>query len=72
MINDESGREHEKYPHTGPSIVYLRIHGSTCLEHVDDLFPICKESVQKGKTDFFVICDGGPDYHRKSYKNEML
>ena len=76
MINDdESRREHVKYPHTGPSIVYLRnnfFHGSTCLEHVNDLFPICKESVQKGKTNFFVTCDGGPDYHPKSYKNEML
>ena len=35
-------------------------------------FLICKESVQKGKTNFFLICDGGPDYHPKSYKNEML
>ena len=64
MINDESRREHVKYPHTGPSIVYLRnnvFHGSICLEQVNDLFP-----------NFFVICDGGPDYHPKSYKNEML
>ena len=75
MINDESRREHVKYPYTGPSFVYLGnnfFHGSTCLEHVNDLFPIYKESVQNGKKNFFVTCDGGPDYHPKSYKNEML
>ena len=33
---DEFGREHVIYPHTGPSIVYLRnnfFHENTCLEH---------------------------------------
>ena len=42
MVNDKSGRKHVKYPHTGPSVVYLRnnfFHGSTCLEHGNDLFP---------------------------------
>ena len=39
---------------------------------MNDLFPICKEGVQNGKTNFFVICDCGPDYHPKSYKNEIL
>ena len=55
MINDESGRKHVKYPHTGPSIVYLQnnfFHGSTCLEYVIDQFPICTESVQKEKQTF--------------------
>ena len=56
MINNKSGREHIKYRRTGPSIIYLRnnfFHGSTCLEHVNDLFPISKESVKKGKTKLF-------------------
>ena len=28
--------------------------------------------LKREKQNFFVICDGGPDYHPKSYKNKML
>ena len=72
---DNLGRIHVSYPHTGPSIVYLRnnyFHSNTCLEHVNDLLPIIKESVKRGKTCFTMIADGGPDYNPNSYKNEML
>ena len=72
---DKLGRPHVSYPHTGPSIVYLRnnyFHENTCLEHINDLFPILNEVVKKGKTCVTLIGDGGPDYNPNSYKNEML
>ena len=65
------GREHVPYPHTGQAIVYLRnnfFHGNTCLEHINDLFPVCTQSVKKGKTNLIIISDGGPDYNPNSYK----
>lgn len=72
---DKSGRDHVNYPHSGPSLVYLRnnfFHGNTCLEHINDLFPICRESVKKGKTIMTLLADGGPDYNPNGYKNELL
>ena len=72
---DKYGREHVPYPHTGPAIVYLRnnfFHGNTCLEHINDLFPVCTQSVKKGKTNLIIISGGGPDYNPNSYKNIML
>ena len=47
---DEHRREHLLYPHSGTSLVYLRnniFHDNTCLEHANDLFPICIESKKK-------------------------
>ena len=72
---DKYGREHVPYPHTGPAIVYLRnnfFHGNTCLEHINDLFPVCTQSVKKEKTNLIIISDGGPDYNPNSYKNIIL
>ena len=72
---DKHGREHVLYPHRGPSIVYLRnnfLQDNTCLEHVNDLYPICCESRRRGKTIFIVIASKGPDYNASSYKNSML
>ena len=72
---DKHGQEHVPYPHTGPSIVCLRnnfFHDNTCLEHVNDLYPICCESRNRGKTIFIVIADNGPDYNASSNKNSML
>ena len=74
-VTDKLGRAHIPYPHTGPPIIYLRnnfFHSNTCLEHINDLLPICKESVNMGKTCFMVIGDGGPEYNQNSYKNEIL
>ena len=66
------GREHVVYPHTGPAIVYLRnnfFHENTCLEHINNLYPICCESLKRGKSNFIVIADNGPDCNQSSYKN---
>ena len=74
-INDELDRKHVKYPHTGPSIIYLRnniFHENTCLEHVNDLFPIFLESIKKKKSVLFLISDDGPDYNPNSVKNLLL
>ena len=65
---DKLGRDHLPYHHTGPSIIYLRnnfFHSNICLEHINNLFPICKKSVIRGKTCFMVI---GDDYNPNSYK----
>ena len=72
---DKDGGEHVPYLHTGPSIVYLRnnfFQDSTCLEHVNDLYPICCKSRKRGKTIFIVIAGSGPDYTTNSYKISML
>ena len=73
---DELVREHVLYPHTGPSIVHLRnnvFHNNTCLEHVNDLFPICIESKKKkGKSVFTLISCNCPDYNPNSMKNLLL
>ena len=45
---------------------------SACLDHVNDLFPICKEAVKNGIVSFTVISYNGPDYNLTSYKNELL
>ena len=47
---DKHGREHVLYPYTGPSLIYLRnnvFHNNTLLEHINDLYPICSESLNK-------------------------
>ena len=72
---DKHGREHVPYPHTGPSIVYLRnnfFHYNTCLEYVNDLYPMCCESRKRGKTIFIVIADNGPDYNVNNYKKLII
>ena len=74
-MQDKYGRGHLKYPHTGPILVYLRnniFHGSTCLEHVNDLFPICSNAVKDGKGVFIAFVDNGPDYNPTSVKNILL
>ena len=74
-IQDKHGRRHLKYPHTGPMVVYLRnniFHNSTCLEHVNDLFPICSKAVKNGKGVFIAFVDNGPDYNPTSVKNILL
>ena len=63
------------YPHTGPAIVFLRnnfFHGNTCLQHINDIFPVCTQKVKKGKRNLIIISDGDPDYNPNSYKNIML
>ena len=63
------------YPHTGPAIVCLRnnfFHGNTCLQHINDIFPVCTQKVKKGKRNLIIISDGDPDYNPNSYKNIML
>ena len=54
---DKLGQPHLPYPHTGPSIIYLRniFHSSTCLEHINDLYPICREAVKSGLASVTVI-----------------
>ena len=72
---DKDGGEHVPYLHTGPSTVYLRnnfFQGNTCLEHVNDLYPICCKSRKRGKRIFIVIAGSGPDYTTTSYKISML
>ena len=72
---DKHRREHVPYPHTGPSIVYLRnniFHNKTCLKHVSNLYPICCESRKRGKTIFIVIAENGQDYNANSYNNSMF
>ena len=74
-IKDKLGRDHVKFPNTGPSVIYLRnnfFHDVTCLEHVNDLAPLCTEMRKIGKGNMIIIADNGPDYHPSSYKNLML
>ena len=74
-VIDVLGRSHLEYPHTGPSVVYLRnnfLHSSTCIEHINDLFPICTEATRNGVSSILVISDNGPDYNPTSVKNDLL
>ena len=72
---DKHGREHVLYPYTGPSLIYLRnnvFHNNTCLEYIDDLYPICSESLKQGKSVFVLISDNGLDYNHNSVKNTII
>ena len=74
-ITDRLGREHLKCAYTGPVLTYIRnniFHNNTCLEHVNDLLPICVESVKNGKTVLICYVDNGPDYSPTSVKNILL
>ena len=75
LSQDKHGREHLRYPHTGPVIIYIRnnvFHENTCLENINDLYPICMEAVRNGKGIFHAYVDNGPDYSPASYKNLIL
>ena len=74
-VIDAPGRSHLEYPQTGPSVVYLRnnfLHSSTCIEHINDLYPICTEATRNGVSSILIISDNGPDYNPTSVKNELL
>ena len=69
---DKYGRKHLKYPHSGTLLTFIRnnlFHGSTCLEHINDLYPVCMNSVKNGKRIFLAFVDNGPEYSPSSYKN---
>ena len=75
IILDRLGRKHLKYPHSGTLVTFIRnniFHGSTSLEHINDLYPICVEAVNNGKGIFITFIDNGPDYNPSSYKNFFM
>ena len=75
IIQDRLGRKHLKYSHSGTLVTFIRnniFHGSTSLEHINDLYPICVEAVNNGKGIFITFVDNGPDYNPSSYKNFFM
>ena len=74
-MTDTLGRKHLKCAYTGPIVTYIRnniFHNNICLEHVNDLLPICVESVKNGKTVLVCYVGNGPYYSPTSVKNILL
>ena len=71
-IVDGHGRLHHKTPHTGPAVLFFRVHlyqTSDITADMNDLDPIVSMEMEKGKNALLLIVDGGPDWSTTSSMN---
>ena len=70
---DKLGRDHIKFPRTGPILVFNRnaqFHSQTMEAHSCDFFPLFKTAVEKGRSCIVCVVDNGPDMDPTNYINE--
>ena len=71
---DKLGRQHIKYPRTGPVLVFNRnaqFHTQTMEAHANDFLPLLSTAVERGRTCIVCVVDNGPDMNPTNYVNEV-